>query len=133
MVISLAELTKEARQRQDNMSQGDLARLVGCSSENITAIENGRNRQPSPEIIDGLARALELPVEDIYSAIAGRLHRLPWEKVGELDLRDPELELMFRQLDALPNEEARERVKDFIRFVFDQERKRQRMERDKAR
>ena len=53
------------------MTQAELARLVGCSEENITAIENERNRQPGPELVAGLSRALDLPVEDIYGAIAG--------------------------------------------------------------
>ena len=109
-------------------TQAELARLVGCSEENITAIENERNRQPGPELVAGLSRALDLPVEDIYAAIAGTLNHLPWERVGDLDLRDPELELMFRQVDSLLDGEARERVKAFIRFTLDEERRRLRRE-----
>lgn len=128
MAISLARLVREARLRQRGVTQAELAKLVGCSEENITAIENDRNRQPSPDLIAGLARGLDLPVEDIYAAIAGTLNHLPWERVGDLDLRDPELELMFRQVDSLLEGEARERVKDFIRFTLDQERRRRRRE-----
>ncbi len=126
MAISLARLVREARLRQEGMTQAQLAKLVGCSEENITAIENERNRQPSPELIAGLSQALDLPVEDIYAAIAGTLNRLPWEKVGDLDLKDPELELMFRQVDSLLGGEARERVKAFIRFTLDEDRRRRR-------
>jgi DNA-binding XRE family transcriptional regulator len=113
------------------MSQGELARAIGCSQENVTAIENGRNRQPSPTLIASLARALDLAVEDIYSAIAGTLHRLPWERAGELDLRDPELELMFRQLDSMPDGEPKERVKAFIRFTLEEGRRRRRRQMEK--
>ena len=128
MPITLAQLVREARMRLDEMTQGELARLAGTSMENITAIENGRNRQPSPQLIAGLSHALDLPVEDIYGAIAGTLNRLPWEQVGDLDLKDPELEIMFRQVDSLIDGEPKERVKSFIRFTLDEERRRRRQE-----
>lgn len=131
MAVPLARLIREARLRTGGLSQGQLARMVGCSTENIASIENGRNRQPSPELIAGLGRVLDLTVEDIYAAITGTLHRFPWEQVGELDLKDPELELMFRQLDSLPDGEAKERVKAFIRFTLHEERRRLRQEAEK--
>jgi len=129
MPITVAQLVKEARLRLD-ITQGELGKLAGTSLENVTAIENGRNRQPSPDIIAGLSRALDLPVEDIYASIAGTLNHLPWEKVTNLDLKDPELELMFRQVDGLLDGEARERVKAFIRFTLDEERRKLRRDRE---
>jgi len=128
MAVTLAQLIREARIRRGNMTQGELGRSVGTSMENITAIENGRNRQPSPELISGLSQTLDLAVEDIYAAIAGKLNRLPWEKIGDLDLLDPELELMFRQVDDQLEGEARDRVKSFIRFTLDDERRKRRQE-----
>ncbi|NWF78146.1 MAG: helix-turn-helix transcriptional regulator [Chloroflexi bacterium] len=128
MPITLAQLIREARLRAGDMTQRELASLAGTSMENITSIENGRNKNPSPEIISGLANALDISVEDIFHAIAGTLNRLPWERVSDLDLKDPELELMFRQVDSLLIGEARERVKAFIRFTLDEERKRKRRE-----
>jgi len=129
MSISLAQLVKGARLRLE-LTQGELGRLAGTSLENVTAIENARNRQPSPEVIAGLSRALDLPVEDIYAAIAGTLNRLPWDRVGDLDLKDAELELMFRQVDGLLDGDARERVKSFIRFTLDEERRKLRRQRE---
>lgn len=129
MTVSLSRLIKEARIRRE-LTQAELGKLAGTSLENVTAIENDRNRQPSPEVIAGLSRALELRVEDIYSAIAGTLNHLPWERVGDLDLKDPELELMFRQVDDLLDGEAKERVKAFIRFTLDQERRKLARERE---
>jgi DNA-binding XRE family transcriptional regulator len=126
MAVTLAQLIREARMRLGNTTQGELGRQVGTSMENITAIENGRNRQPSPDLISGLAQTLDLAVEDIYAAIAGKLNRLPWEKVGELDLLDPELELMFRNVDDQLGGEAKERVKSFIRFTLEEERRKRR-------
>ena len=123
MAVTLARLIRQARHRA-GLTQAQLARAVGCSTENIAAIENARNRQPSPEVITGLSQALTLAVEDIYAAITGTLDHLPWERNGEPDLRDPELELMFRQLERLPRGEARDRVKAFIRFTLEEERRR---------
>ncbi len=128
MTVSLAKLIREARLRRGDMTQGDLGRAVGTSLENITAIENGRNRQPGPEVINGLAQTLDLRLVDIYSAITGSLNALPWDQVGDLDLTDAELELMFKQVDSLLDGEAKERVKAFIRFTLDEERRRARRE-----
>ena len=128
MTISLASLIREARDRQGNMTQGDLGNLAGTSLENITSIENGRNLQPKPDIIAGLARALDLNIVDIYAAITGTLNNFPWDRVGELDLKDTELELMFKQVDSMLVGEAKDRVKAFIRFTIDEERRKLRRE-----
>ena len=128
MTISLASLIREARARQGNMTQGDLGNLAGTSLENITSIENGRNMQPKPDIIAGMARALDLSIMDIYAAITGTLNSFPWDRVGELDLKDTELELMFKQVDSMLAGEAKDRVKAFIRFTIDEERRKLRRE-----
>jgi DNA-binding XRE family transcriptional regulator len=128
MTISLANLIREARARQGNMTQGDLGNLAGTSLENMTSIENGRNLQPKPDIIAGLARALDLNIVDIYAAITGTLNNFPWDRVGELDLKDTELELMFKQVDSMLVGEAKDRVKAFIRFTIDEERRKLRRE-----
>lgn len=128
MSITLAQLIREARLRVGDMTQRQLAKLVGTSMENITAIENGRNRTPAPEIVSGLSKALYLEVQDIYRAMAGTLNHFPWDRAGELDLKDPELELMFRKVDSLLDGEAKERVKAFIRFTLDEDRRRRQRE-----
>ena len=122
MSVTLAQLIRDARTRL-GMTQGDLARRIGTSLENMTAIENGRNLQPSPKIIAGLARSLKLLVEDIYAAITGTLQELPWEKPRDLNLRDAELEYIFRQVDRYLEEEPRKRIKAFMRFTLDEERR----------
>ena len=128
MAVTLARLIKAARNRLGDMTQGELGRATGTSLENITAIENGRNLQPSPEVIAGLSKALDLPVEDIYAAITGTLEDYPWVKSREINLRDAELELMFRQVDNILEGESKERVKSFIRFTLNEERKRRKQE-----
>jgi len=128
MTVTLAQLTRAARRRLGDMTQGDLGKAAGTSLENVTAIENGRNLQPSPELIAGLSSALDLPVEDIYAAIAGTLDDYPWDKPRDIDLRDAELELMFRQVDSLLEGEPKDRVKSFIRFTLNEERRRRKQE-----
>ncbi len=133
MSITLGQLVREARIRAGDMTQRQLAKLVGTSMENITSIENERNKQPSPEIVAGLSKYLDLEISDIYAAMAGTLNAYPWDRVGDLDLKDPELELMFRQVDRLLEGEAKDRVKAFIRFTLDEERRRRRHELDEKR
>ena len=130
MTVTLAQLIRAARRRLGDMTQGDLGRAAGTSLENVTAIENGRNLQPGPEVIAGLSAALDLPVEDIYAAIAGTLEDFPWEKPREIDLRDAELELMFRQVDSMLEGEPKERVKSFIRFTLNEERRQRKQEKE---
>ena len=127
MSITLAQLIRESRLRAD-MTQKELAKMVGTSMENITAVENERNKQPAADIVAGMSKYLDLEITDIYSAMAGTLNTYPWERVGDLDLKDPELELMFRQVDRLTEGEARERVKAFIRFTLEEERRKRRRE-----
>ena len=128
MAVTLAKLIRSARMRLGETTQGDLGRMAGTSLENVTAIENDRNLQPSPGVIAGLSRALDMPVEDIYAAVAGTLEDLPWEKSREIDLQDAELELMFRQVDSMLEGEPKERVKAFIRFTLNEERRRRNRE-----
>ena len=130
MTVTLAQLIRSARNRLGNMTQGDLGKAAGTSLENVTAIENGRNLQPSPGVIAGLSRALDLPVEDVYAVVAGTLEDLPWEKPREIDLRDAELELMFRQVDSMLEGEPKERVKAFIRFTLNEERRQRKQEKE---
>ena len=128
MTVTLARLIKAARNRLGDMTQGELGRAAGTSLENVTAIENSRNLQPSPEVIAGLSKALDLPVEDIYASITGTLEDYPWVKPREVNLRDAELELMFRQVDNILEGDSKERVKSFIRFTLNEERKRRKQE-----
>ena len=130
MTVTLAQLIRAARRRLGDITQGDLGKAAGTSLENVTAIENGRNLQPSPELIAGLSSALDLPVEDIYAAIAGTLDDYPWDKPREVDLRDAELELMFRQVDSMLEGEPKDRVKSFIRFTLNEERRRRKQKKE---
>ena len=133
MSVTLAQLIRAARMRLGETTQGDLGRMVGTSLENVTAIENSRNLQPSPGVVAGLSKALDLLVVDIYAAITGTLEDFPWEKPRELDLKDAELEFMFRQVDKLLDGAPKEKVKSFIRFTLNEERMRRKQEKAESR
>ena len=58
---------KELRQRK-NLTQDALAEQVGCSRITIARMEAGRV-PVTMKIVEGLSRALELPVQDIYEVL----------------------------------------------------------------
>jgi DNA-binding XRE family transcriptional regulator len=82
MSITLAQLIRESRLRVD-MTQKELAKLCGTSMENITAVENERNKQPSADIVAGMSKYLDLEITEIYSAMGGTLNAYPWERVQD--------------------------------------------------
>ena len=57
----------------------------------------------------------------VYLAIAGGAHSSVWEEARETRPRDPQLELLLRRLERLPDEKGREVVKAFIRFTLKEE------------
>jgi transcriptional regulator with XRE-family HTH domain len=58
---------KELRERK-NLSQIDLARLIGVSQQVISHYETGRAR-PSLDVIVKLAKVLGVSIEEIYEAL----------------------------------------------------------------
>ncbi|MFG2601199.1 helix-turn-helix domain-containing protein [Streptomyces sp. NPDC048462] len=68
------------RRRVPGLRREELAGLAGMSVDYYTRIEQGRDRNPSPEILDALARALRLD-----PAATRHLHRL----AGHLPPDDP--------------------------------------------
>lgn len=57
------------------MSQAELARTAQVPQPNISAYENGR-RQPSPEVLDRIRRALVGTLDDRLSRHRDEIHRL---------------------------------------------------------
>ncbi|NJQ00779.1 helix-turn-helix domain-containing protein [Streptomyces zingiberis] len=56
-----AGLTDDGRARRvPGLRRDEVARLAGVSSEYYTRLEQGRSANPSPEVLDALARALRL-------------------------------------------------------------------------
>ncbi|MFD7313691.1 helix-turn-helix domain-containing protein [Streptomyces sp. NPDC059883] len=68
------------RRRVPGLRREELAGLAGISADYYTRLEQGRDRNPSPEILDALARALSLD-----PAATRHLHRL----AGQLPADDP--------------------------------------------
>lgn len=63
----LGDLIAETR-RAKGMTQLELAEKMGVSRGFIGIVENGRQRVTGEETIKKLAKALDLTMEDIYSA-----------------------------------------------------------------
>ena len=82
------------RRRNLKLSLRRLSQASGISNPYLSQIERGL-RKPSAEVLQQIARALELPVEELYVR-AGILEAPPRHPMGGVDLvelvrRDPEL------------------------------------------
>ena len=55
-----------ALRESKNMKQHQLARLIGKRDKYISDVETGRT-YPRPEILNALAKALELPISALYT------------------------------------------------------------------
>lgn len=49
------------------MSGRELARAAGIDTATLVRLEQGRYRVPRPETLKGIARALELPLADVFT------------------------------------------------------------------
>lgn len=63
--MSLGEYLQEKRKEKD-MSQRDLANASGVSNAEISRIEAGTRKQPSPKTLRKIAEALNTPLEEVY-------------------------------------------------------------------
>ena len=62
-VIQFGKKLREARLKK-NLSQGDVARILGVHRTYISGLERGR-RNPSLLTVQKLAKALRVPIEDL--------------------------------------------------------------------
>jgi transcriptional regulator with XRE-family HTH domain len=91
-----------------------LARDAGVSHAALSALRTGKSSQPSMETCYRLAGFLNFDLWHVLS-LAG--YAVPQR--ADVDVGDPELDLMFHELLELTPEE-RESVKQFARFVLAQ-------------
>src|SRR5256885_14506729 len=61
---SLGELIRRQRELNE-LSLRQLARIVGISNPYLSQIERGLG-EPSDSVLEGIARSLKLPVDDLY-------------------------------------------------------------------
>jgi transcriptional regulator with XRE-family HTH domain len=67
-------LVAGARRRVRGLRREELATLAGISAEYYLRLEQGRDKNPSPQILDALARALQLDIkatEYLYQLASG--------------------------------------------------------------
>ncbi len=64
--MSLSEFMREKRKEQ-NMSQRDLATAAGISNAEISRIESGKRKAPSPSVLKVIAEALNVTLDEIYT------------------------------------------------------------------
>jgi transcriptional regulator with XRE-family HTH domain len=77
-----AGISHIGRRRVPGLRRDELSLLAGMSTDYYVRLEQGRDRNPSPQVLDGLARALQLDEEATahLHALAGperRAHRCP--------------------------------------------------------
>src|ERR1700742_3600961 len=73
-------LVAGARRRVRGLRREELAMLAGISAEYYLRLEQGRDTNPSPQILDALARALQLDIkgaEYLYQLAGGSLGLQP--------------------------------------------------------
>ncbi|MFG1613491.1 helix-turn-helix transcriptional regulator [Nonomuraea wenchangensis] len=87
--------------RVPGLRRDEVARLAGVSTEYYTRLEQGRAGNPSPEVVEALARVLELDLaerEHLSDLLTRPARRAP---VSPQRVR-PGLHLMLRTLDHVP-------------------------------
>ncbi|MBB6347032.1 helix-turn-helix domain-containing protein [Nonomuraea muscovyensis] len=97
-----AGLPADGRARRvPGLRRDEVARLAGVSTEYYTRLEQGRAGNPSPEVVEALARALQLDLaerEHLTDLLARPVRRAP---ASPQRVR-PGLHLMLRTLDHVP-------------------------------
>ncbi len=63
--MELKNKLRIARLLNGDVTQEQLARLVGCSRQTINSVENGKF-VPSIKLVLSIARVLKVPVEEIF-------------------------------------------------------------------
>ncbi len=125
--MSLGDFIKEKRAAQD-MSQRDLAAKADLSNAEISRIEAGLRKDPSPTVLKALARALNVPMSEMLqqAGIIGRGEQIVkdvLEKYGDMPV-SALTQQATSQTDNIPyitvedlSKEEIEDVKKYIQFI----------------
>lgn len=92
------EFLDAVRDRHGLTSDRKLAALLGIEQPRVSAVRNGRRRL-DPEMAVAVAKALELPPEHVFAAVAAERakrteHRRIWERLAKLAKTAHVLEIM---------------------------------------
>jgi transcriptional regulator with XRE-family HTH domain len=85
-------LVPGARRRVAGLRREELATLAGISAEYYLRLEQGRDKNPSQQVLDALARALQLDIKGTEYL---------YQLAGASNDRQPDLEVVAEGLDAL--------------------------------
>jgi transcriptional regulator with XRE-family HTH domain len=89
--------------RVPGLRRDEVARLAGMSTEYYTRLEQGRSGNPSPEVVDALARALRLdPVEREHMGDLLTRPGVPRQTATAPQRVRPGLHLMLQTLEHVP-------------------------------
>jgi len=81
--MNLTNKLKLLRQRNGDLSQLQLAEMVGCSRQTIISIESGC-KNPSVEIALKLSYALNIPVNELFALQEGKEKDNFCKRISEL-------------------------------------------------
>lgn len=81
--MDLSNTLKKLRQKHGDLSQQQLAEMVGCSRQTIISIESGR-KNPSVEIALKLSLALNTPVNELFFLEEGKEKDNFCKRISEL-------------------------------------------------
>lgn len=79
VAVTLGGIVRDARRRRD-LTQDELAEVLGVSRETVSQLERGRPKKPlDPDFVNRLASHLELPVIDLVLALG---YNVRFEGIG---------------------------------------------------
>jgi putative transcriptional regulator len=81
--MNLTNKLKQLRQRNGDLSQQQLAEMVGCSRQTIISIESGC-KNPSVETALKLSFALKIPVNELFELEEGKEKDNFCKRISEL-------------------------------------------------
>ncbi|GII31128.1 helix-turn-helix transcriptional regulator [Planotetraspora mira] len=80
-------LTRAGRRRTPGLRREELAILAGVSTDYLVRLEQGRERRPSEQVLDALARALDLApdaVDHLHQLARPRIRRRPISRIDHV-------------------------------------------------
>jgi CheY-like chemotaxis protein/transcriptional regulator with XRE-family HTH domain len=112
-MINWIDIMQAIRQKHGpKWRQKHIAEELGVVPSTITDLKNGRIKEPSARIVLGLARLLEVPPDEIYEALGGRLPPGPAPRAEQVapstpDPMEERLRGVQEERDAIRRENAR--------------------------